>query len=413
MKLIKTSFYAGIITFIKIASGFIAAKFIAKTTGPPGVALLGQFTSFLAIVLTFSNGAISNGIVKYTAEFENSPNKLKVLFSTALKISIIISVLIGSIFLIFSNFISKYVLYSYQFSNVIKVLGLTLVFYSINLLLISILNGLKQIKIFTIANATAAVFSLILTIILVHFYKIEGALYALVVTQTFSFVLTILLIKKVQWFSFDYFNSRFDKELMRKLAGYGLISLVSAITMPLAQMKFRDIIIDNLGIDAAGYWQGLMRISDGYLLLINTSISIYYLPKLASLKTDEEIRSEIFNGFKLILPVTLIGCILIYFCRFLIIRTLYSESFLEMENLFFFQLLGDLVKVASMMIGYLLIAKSMVKTAIFTEALFSVIWVGSGYFGLEGSTISFFITYTIYFIIVVFIFKKIIFLKKQ
>lgn len=48
MKLIKTSVFSGIITFIKIAAGFVAAKVIATITGPSGVALLGQFTSFFS-----------------------------------------------------------------------------------------------------------------------------------------------------------------------------------------------------------------------------------------------------------------------------------------------------------------------------------------------------------------------------
>ncbi|WP_316933243.1 MATE family efflux transporter [Pedobacter lusitanus] len=193
-----------------------------------------------------------------------------------------------------------------------------------------------------------------------------------------------------------------------------MIALVSALTMPVSQILLRNMLIQKLGVDSAGYWQAMMRVSDGYLLLINTSISIYYLPKLSSLKNDIDIRTEIFYGFKIILPVTTLGCVLIYFMRFFIIKTLYTPEFLQMENLFIYQLLGDIMKVASLILGYLLIAKAMVKTAMFTETFFAVIWVVLGslfvdFFGLKGITIAFFINYIIYFLIMVYVFREILF----
>lgn len=416
MKLIKTSIFSGIITFIKIASGFIAAKVVAIFTGPAGVALLGQFTSFLAIILTVSNGAISNGVVKYTAEFEDDNEHLKVLFSTSFRVSLYLGLFSATVVLILAPYISEVILYSNEYTNVIRTLALTLIFYVFNILLISILNGKKEIKLYTYVNTLGALFSLILTIALVYFFSISGALFALIVSQTLSLLVTVIIIRKQYWFKWEYFNKIFDKSLAKKLGGYGLISLVSAITMPLSQILLRNILIDKLGVDSAGYWQGMMRVSDGYLMLINTSISIYYLPKLSSLKSDLDIRKEIYYGFKIILPVTVVGCTIIYFLRFFIIKTLYTPDFNAMENLFFYQLMGDVMKVASMIVGYLLIAKAMVKTAIFTETFFAVMWVVLGYmfidiFALKGVTIAFFINYIIYFLIMLFIFRKILFGK--
>ena len=414
MKLIKTSLFSGIITFIKIGSGFVAAKVIAMITGPAGVALLGQFMSFLTIVLTIANGAISNGVVKYTAEYEYDEGHLKVIFSTALRISVYSALLCGAFIGLFASFFSEWILYTEEYVNVFRSLGLTLVFFSVNTLIISILNGKKEIRTYTYVNTAGALFSLALTIVFVFFFKIQGALYALVVGQTLSFLLSIFFIRKAKWFSFEYFTQRFDGLFAKKLAGYGLIALVSALTIPVSQIILRDIIIDQLGIASAGYWQGMMRVSDGYLLMITTSINIYYLPKLSSLKADAEIRNEIRYGFKIIIPFTIGGCIVIYFLRFFIIKTLYTPEFLEMEGLFLFQLLGDVMKVASLMLGYLLIAKSMIKTAMFTETLFAVLWVVLGYlfisyFGLEGISIAFFINYVIYFLMMVFLFRKIFF----
>src|SRR5690606_17800592 len=110
-----------------------------------------------------------------------------------------------------------------------------------------------------------------------------------------------------------------------------------------------------------GYWQGMMRISDGYLMLITTALSTYYLPKLSSLTTNKDLRNEIINGYKLIIPLVFSGCILIYFLRFFIIKLLYTTDFIAMENLFLWQLIGDFFKLSAWVLAYLMLAKAMTK----------------------------------------------------
>jgi O-antigen/teichoic acid export membrane protein len=375
LKLVKTSFFSAIITFIRIASGFIAGKVVALITGPAGVALIGQFTNFITIILTFANGAINAGVIKYTAEFEGDNKKLKALFSTSLKISIYCSITIGAVLLFISSLLSRWLFSSSLYDNPIRVLGITIILYSLNSLLISILNGKQQIKTYTIVNTAGSVIGLIFTVILVFLYKIQGALYALVLAQSIVFFVTSTLIIKSDWFSWSYFNGAFDKKVAKQLSHFSLMAIVSALTGPVSQILLRNLIITKLGINSAGYWQGMMRISDGYLLLVTTSLSTYYLPKLSSLKTNNELRKEVFQGYKIILPTVLITCVIIYFLRFLIIKTLYTGQFEKMESLFAFQLLGDFFKMAAWILGYLILAKAMTKVYIVTEILFSISYV--------------------------------------
>lgn len=414
MKLIKTTFFSAIITFTRIVSGFVASKVVAIFTGPAGVALIGAFMNFISIVLTFANGAINTGVIKYTAEYNENEEQLKSLFSTALKISIICSIVTGMILILLGSYFSLFIFTTEDYSSQIRVLGFTIILYSLNTLLISILNGKGQIKTYTIVNAVGTLVGLFTTIILVYFYKIQGALYALVLSQSMVFFVTASLIIKSSWFSWSFFSSIFDKVIAKKLSHYSLMAIVTALTGPLSQILLRNILINRLGIDSAGYWQGLMRISDGYLLLITTSLSVYYLPKLSSIKTDLEMRAEIFKGYKIILPSVFFGCIVIYLLRFFIIKTLYTNDFFKMEELFFYQLLGDFFKMAAWILAYLMLAKAMTRVYIITEVLFSATYIVVGYlcivnFNLKGITIAFAINYFCYFILLLLIFRKLIF----
>lgn len=416
MKLVKTSLFSAGTTIVRIASGFVAGKVVAIFTGPAGVALIGAFNNFIAIVLTFANGAINTGVIKYTAEYGDDETKLKQLFSTALKISVVCSIAIGGILIFLGAYISAWLFTSHQYADPVRVLGFTIVLYSLNSLVIAILNGKGQIRIYSIVNATGSIVSLLLTALLSYYYHIEGALYALVLGQSIIFFITMFIVAKSTWFRPAYFRQAFDKVTALKLSHYSMMAIVTALTVPVSQIVLRNILINELGIDAAGSWQGMMRISDGYLMIITTSLSTYYLPKLSSLKSDGEIRKEIFSGYKIILPVVLLGCLAIYLLRFIIIQLLYTPAFLPMESMFFWQLLGDFFKMAAWLLAYVMLARSMTKVYIFTEIFFSVTYVAIGYvlvnmFQLKGAAIAFSINYFIYFIIMILIFRKLIFRK--
>ena len=78
MTLIKTSVLTGISTVIKLVSAFVINKVIAIYIGPSGLAIVGQLQSFTSIITTFSNGAISSGIVKYTAEYQDIEDNIEI-----------------------------------------------------------------------------------------------------------------------------------------------------------------------------------------------------------------------------------------------------------------------------------------------------------------------------------------------
>lgn len=411
MKLIKTSFFSAIITFIKVSSGFVAGKVVALVTGPAGVALIGQFTNFITIVLTFANGAINNGVVKYTAEYDGDEIKLKKLFSTSFKISVCCSAIIGVVLLLLGPVISFWLFNSNLYVNPTRILGSTIIFYALNSLLISILNGKKQIKTYTIVNTVGSVIGLLFTIVLVFIYKIQGALYALVLAQSIVFFVTLTLILKTDWFEWSFFKQSLDKEIFKNLSKFSLMAIVSAITVPISQIILRNMITKILGIESAGYWQGIMRISDGYLLLVTTSLATYYLPKLSSLFNKNDLRKEIFDGYKIIMPIVIISCIIIFLLKGVIVIVLFSQKFAKMTDLFLFQLIGDIFKIAAWLLAYVMLAKAMTRIFIITEVIFSISYIIIGYFcithfGIKGITIAFAINYIGYFITMLLVFRK-------
>jgi PST family polysaccharide transporter len=149
-------------------------------------------------------------------------------------------------------------------------------------------------------------------------------------------------------------------------------------------------------------------------MFITSIISIYFVPKLATAKTNQETKTLFWNYYKGILPVFIIGIIVIYFLRDFIIYLLFTKDFFPVSKLFFWQLIGDAFKAASFILGYQFYAKKLTKAFIFSE-LFSlfVLYFSSIYlvsqFSIEGVVMAHAFTYSIYFITLSIYFRKSLF----
>ena len=411
MTLLKTSFWTALSTGIRLIVGFVIAKILAVYLGPIGFAVIGQFQNFIQMVLTFAGGMIQTGVVKYIAEFrDNELEKAKIL-STAFWICLISSLIIGIILFLLRDVIAVQLLQDVHLSEFISLFALTLAFYVFNTFLISVLNGEGAVKCLTLSNIGTSILGLIFTLLLVHYYHFPGALLALVLTQSIVFFFTLSLVMRSRWFIMANFIQRMDPQYLRQFFKYALMGITTALMLPLMQIIIREYIGHTLSWRDAGYWQAMTKISDGYLMLITTTLSVYYLPKLSSLPNNAAIKKEIFMGYQKILPVAILLAASIFIFRHFIILVLFSQTFLPMQALFLFQLLGDVFKIGSWLLGYTLLAKAMTTTIIFMEILFSVTYclftlIFIHWFGLIGATLGFACNYLVFWVTMAFLLKN-------
>ena len=410
MTLIKTSILTAISTVIKVISAFVINKVISVYVGPSGLAVIGQLQNFISIVTTLSNGATVQGIIKYTAEYQTIEQKQKI-FSTSIIISLVCSLIMSLFLFTFSEYLSELILMDDQYESIFIVFAFTIFLFALNTILMSILNGQKEISKFILINIISSMFSLFITSFLIVKLSLIGALYALVVNQSVIFFVTLVFVIKSNWFKLEYFKHGIDKDSLSKLSKYSLMAITSALTIPISHFILRNYIAENLSWNDAGYWQGIWYISTMYLMIVTTSLSVYYLPRLSEINDRQELKKEIISGYKIILPIVIALAVSIYLFRELVVYIAFTDKFLPMLELFKWQLIGDVIKIASWLLGYIMVAKAMTKMFIYTEILFSVSFVlFSVYFidifGLVGATYAFSLNYTFYLIFMIYIFRK-------
>ena len=404
-------------TLIHMCTALISTKVVASIIGPAGIAMLGQLNNINTILQSVAGGGIRSGVTKFIAEHKEDNDKVSNYISNALKISSIFTFIISLVCIIGHKILSNKIMLSPDYGYVFVVLGFTIFLFTLNSLLVSILNGFKEFKKYVVVNISSSVFSLLFSVSLCLLWGLKGAMISAVTFQSVVLFVTVYQCRKCSWFKKENFFGKFDKGVIKQYMQYTLMSLVTLSIVPVTQMILRGYVISEISVTEAGWWDAMNKISHMSLSIITTSLSVYILPRMSELTDKWELKQDIIRSYKFIVPFMLICSVLLYLLRKPIIWLLYTPDFYPMENLFMWQLLGDIFKVSSWILSYLMLAKLKTKAFILTE-IFSGIsgllirFICMKHFGVVGLNIGYMINYILYFICMLWLFRDIVFAKK-
>ncbi|MET3026719.1 O-antigen translocase [Flavobacterium sp. UW10123] len=399
---------------IKIGIGLVTSKILAVFVGPSGMALVGNLRNFLTSLENISTLGFQNGIVKYTAENEKSKSELQKIVSTVFITLMGIGLFLSCVLFFSAPYWNEKIFgNNTEYLIVFKVLSLVLPTYGLSIFFIAIINGLSRFKKVIAINIAGNIMGLLVSVFLILQFKTTGALMAIVVAPALLFFVTLYFVQKeIQFFQFIKLDA-FDFKVLKNLSAYSLMALVSSFLGPIVLLAIRNNLIEKLGLEQAGFWESMTRISSYYLLFISTILTVYFLPKLSKAKDNAETKSIFWQFYKTILPVFCLGLIAIYFSRYFIIQLLFTKEFLPVTTLFFWQLIGDVFKVASLILGYQFFAKKLIKAFIISElfslgALYFLSLFFVEYYGIEGVIMAQSIDNFLYLIVLIIYFRKIL-----
>jgi len=399
----------------KIIAGILITKFIAVHIGPQGMALIGNLRNFLSAIQSIAISGLYNGVVKFISQFKTNTLELTKTLSTVFYFGFFSSILLAFLCYYNAEFINDLIFpTSYNYTYVVETLAIVLPFYALNMFAFSIMNGFSKYKILLVINIISQILGLLVTLLLIWQENIDGALVAVVIAPALNLLITVVGIAFRQNLMSSLKITEISFSILNKLSPYMVMALVSAITLPIVMIIIRNYLISEIDIKAAGYWSAMTRVSDYYLMFINSLMTLYILPRFAEINTRKAFRKEVFSFYKTIMPIFAGLLIVIYFSRSLIINVLFTEDFRPVEDLFGYQLLGDFIRVLSMVIAYQFLAKKMFVHFIVIEVfLFVIMYFSSVYlidiFGLKGAVMGHCLSYFMHFGIILLIFGSSLF----
>jgi len=289
--LLKVASFNSLSIIVRLITGFILSKAIAFFLFPQGMALTGNLKSFLLTSQGISNGGGQNGLIKYTAENKNNNQALKKVISTSFILVTGFTLFVSLILLIFSSYFSDLVFGTDNYAYAFKILACILPLFTINTFILSIVNGLGKYKSIIIINTIGYVLNVLIVVLMLYYYRLEGAIIAIVVVPSLLLFITLFWVKDIKFIFSNISINSFSRFYLNGLSSYIIMALFTALTIPIVHVVIKNHIIDNIGLKEAGYWEAMIRISKYYLVFVMSLFSLYLLPKLSENQTDKGFRN--------------------------------------------------------------------------------------------------------------------------
>jgi PST family polysaccharide transporter len=281
----------------------------------------------------------------------------------------------------------------------------------INSFWLAIYNGLEKFKRIVVIQIISNVLIFSCTAYLIWKDAIVGGLLAVALSEVLMVLVTFLFVlKDKRYFQFNL-QKVIDKKYLGVIKKFSMMAVLSAVIVPLTLMLIRNFIVDVHSIQDAGIWDAVSKLSGFYMMIFSSGLSLYYVPKLASLKTDEEFKVELKFYFKIFVPLFAIVLLIVFLFKGIILNIAFTKEFLKIQEVLIWQLLGDLLKIMTLAFGYQILVKARIKEYVILEIVFNLSYLFLSYylvkvFSFEGALKAYFYASLILFVLILFMFRK-------
>ncbi len=412
-QIFKATTIFGGVQFFNIVISIIKSKIIAVLLGPKGIGIITLLNSSLRILSSLTSfGLESSGVKSISEDFGiGDRGKLNNKILIFRHLILITSVFGALLVLVFSSFLSQLAFGNKDFTVAFIWLSLAVLFKQLLSGNLTVLQSLSKLKHYAKANLFGNFVSLVITLPMYFYWKVNAIAPAILVSSIISFLFSF-------FFSKQYYVLKSKVSISNVLIG-GKSMLVLGIALTISELirALSEYIVQvgvnyQGGIDEVGFYGAGLILLNSYVGVIFIVMSKNYYPKLAEVcNENEKIKSLIFHqSYFALLIITPIIIIFIIIAPFLV-EILFSAKFKPIIGMVTLGVLGMLFKAVSWTLGYVIIAKGDSKVFVKTSLFFSVIYLlmlMAGYYfeGLFGVGMAFFIYYGIHFLGIKIIINK-------
>ncbi len=375
------------------------------------MALMGSFRNFALMIKSIATLGISNSIVKLFVENKEDKRELSVIYSTFFWLFLVVSTLLAIVVLLFATPISSFLFYTERFAYPIRFFGLLLPFMVINTFWLAIYNGLEKYKSIVVIQIISNIITFGISAFLIWKHNILGGLFSIAIGEILMVLVTFIFVRRDRsYFKFDL-QKVVNKKYFKIIKKFSVMALLSAVLVPLTLLFIRNEIVKNYSIHEAGIWDAVNRLSSFYMMFFSSGLSLYYMPKLASINTEKEFKTELKSYFKVFVPLFLLMLVAIYFVKSIILKVAFTPEFSSINTILIWQLAGDFIKIITLSFGFQIVVKTMMKRYFIGEIAFNLSYfLLSVYlmkkFSVEGVLQAYFYANLICLVLVLFMFRS-------
>ena len=407
-EILKSSSIIGGASVINILVGLLRTKVLAVLLGPAGVGLAGLLNSMAATASSVAGMGLANVGTRQIAEAVGEDNQTAIAAARRALFwgTLILSVLGGLLFLLLREPLAQWLFGNTNNAGLVGWMAIAVVLSVASGSQTALLNGLRRIPDLARISVYSALLSTAMGVSAIWAFGQAGLVLFVLSTPIASFMFGHWYVAKTGKLSGQATPVSVLITQWRVMAALGFAFMLSGLVGNAGQLLVRTIVQNELGLDALGHFQAAWMISMTYIGFVLTAMGTDYYPRLTAVIKDHQAVNRLVNEQTEVVLI-LAGPIFLAMIGLApwVISLLYSAQFSEATIILQWQVLGDIIKVVSWPLGFIVLAAGAGKTYLLMESFAIGVYIVAVYllipsFGLEAAGISFVFMYAIYIIIV-------------
>jgi len=412
-QIFRASAIIGAASMINMVIGVLKVKFLAIFLGPLGVGLLGLYQNIMGVATSLAGCGVANSGVRQLAIYQDDESNSSLVRKAMLYASLLLGLIGMALLWLFREKVAQSVFGNSEHATEIGYLGIGVFLSIFSAYQTAILQGMRRLGDLSRVQVLGALASAVIGIIAIWLWG-AGGMMVFILTGPAASVMVAIFYTNL--FS-DVEPLRDWNQLRRQwqsMFSLGIPLMAAGLMTLVVQLMARSFLMQNIGLEATGYFQAAWVISTTYLGFLLNTMAVDYFPRLSSAIHDREQANRIVNE-QTEMMLLLAGPVLIAMMAFApwVIELLYSKSFSPAIDILRWQVLGDIIKVVSWPMGFIVVAQGRGGLFIGTQLNWNVVylgilWFGLPEFGLVITGVGFFIAYIAHIVVVYFVARKLI-----
>ncbi len=389
---------------VKIFFGILKMKVAAVILGPGGVGLVGLYQNLMQTgAQIVSMGLRTAGTRQIAVVAARKDAEAVRIVQRALSYgATLLSVLGVVLFWGFSPHIAKIILNDFTRAHEVAWLSIGVALLVGSMAQTALLVGFRRIGDLAWVNAGASILSAILGIGTLWMWGTKGLLPMVLITPAATFLLGHFFVARLNSAKGGRLSLRLLAREWWEMLGIGIPFMLSGLVVVLGNLAVRSMVGRELGAEALGQFEASWAIGMTYLGFVLGAMGTDYYPRLSAVIDDHRMATRLVNEQT---EVALLLCappvVAMLGLSPWVIQLLYSAEFGPAVEIMRWQLLGDILKVMSWPLGYVILARGAGKTFVFTESTGILIfvlgsWMALPTIGVKGTGIAFLGLYLVY-----------------
>lgn len=401
-QILRSSSIIGGASLINIIIGIVKVKVLAVLLGPAGVGLMGLYQNIMGMASTLAGCGMCNSGVRELAKSVAQESTLAIVRRTLWLTNLILGLAAMVLLWLLREPVAFWVFGDTAHASEVGWLGPGVFLSLMAGTQTALLQGLRRIGDLARVTIISAMLGAITGIALVYFLGKNGVLWYVLTAPAVSVMVAGYYAARLPQ-SRSQHDWQAISQQWKAMLKLGLPFMATGVLGFVMQLAARSIILREHGLEATGHFQAAWAISMTYLGFVLGAMGTDYYPRLTAAIDDHPQARKMVNeqseiALMLASPV-LLG--MITFAPWAI-QLLYAESFSPATDLLRWQILGDILKVASWPMGFILLAKGNGNIFFAVEQIWNmvylgILYLGIGKYGIVIGGVAFFAAYLIYY----------------